>query len=125
MRLSNWQRVVLGLTMVAAVVPLRAITLLQADNGSSVSDSSFDLANDTIGVSITIEGARLKELSVTDRIRNTSITIADPFSILLKDGTIYNAQNLRLSQAAPVKIIPANPNASRMAERRPGKELDL
>ena len=125
MRLSNWQRVVLGLTMMGAVVPLRAVALLQADNGSSVSDSSFDLANDTIGVSITIEDARLKELSVTDRIRNTSITIADPFSILLKDGTIYNAQNLRLSQAAPVKIIPANPNASRMAERRPGKELDL
>jgi hypothetical protein len=64
-------------------------------------------------------------LSVTDRARSATLAIAAPFAIRLKNGAIYDARNLRISAASPVRTLAANPNASRAAERRPGQRADV
>jgi hypothetical protein len=95
------------------------------DQAAPISDSTFDLQNDTIAARVAIENGRLKELLVTDRIRNSSLVIAAPFAILLKDGTIDDARNLTIVRIAPVHAVVPNFNASRLAEMQAGQSAEI
>jgi hypothetical protein len=109
---------------------LALVSLLQCGapavaQGTVVPNSTFDLGNDNIGARVTVKDGRLEGLAVTDRIRTASLTISEPFAILLEDGTIYDARNLRVTGAAPVHVLTLNPNASRLAERKSGQRTDI
>jgi hypothetical protein len=109
------------------LVPLltRADASAPAAQDVNVPDSSFNLLNDTIGAAVTVKGGRLSELSVSDRVRSTSLTVAAPFAILFKNGTIYDARNLRIIQSPVAKNLSPNRTASRLAERHSGQRLDI
>jgi hypothetical protein len=87
--------------------------------------NSFRLENQAIGVKWFVADGRVNRLIVADRIHGTELSIGLPFAILLKDGTIYNPDNLRLSgQPLRRELIPRT-DASRMADRLHGEAFDL
>jgi len=45
---------------------------------------------------------------LTDRLDGTAVTVADPFSILLTDGRIYNSHNLKPVGRSPLGGFPRN-----------------
>jgi hypothetical protein len=115
-----------ALVFMLALVPLlRCWALPAAAQSIVVPDSTFDVVNGNIDARVTVKDGRLEGLAVTDRIRSTLLTIATPFAILLQDGTIYDARNLRVTGAIPVRALALNPNASRLAERQPGQRADV
>jgi hypothetical protein len=86
---------------------------------------SFSLKNHAIGATWSVMGGKANNLVVTDRMHGTELRVAVPFAILLKDGSIYNASILKLSdQPAKHELIP-QPNASRLADRLHGEEFDF
>ena len=105
--------------LAAALPPAPAV------QAAKVPDSTLDLFNDTVGARVTVKDGRMDGLSVTDRRRGTLLTIDVPFAILLKDGTVYDALNLRISDLTPVHALTPNPAASRLAERHSGQSAEI
>ena len=121
MPFSNPLRIAL-LFMLALIPLLRCGALTPEAQSTVVRDATFDLVNGNIEAKVIVKDSRLEGLAVADRIRSTSLTIAAPFAILLGDGTIYDARNLRITAVSPVHALDPNPNASRLAERRAGQK---
>jgi hypothetical protein len=87
--------------------------------------NSFRLENQAIGVKWFVADGRVNRLIVADRMHGTELSIGLPFAILLKDGTIYNPDNLRLSGQPLRRELVPRPDASRMANRLHGEAFDL
>jgi hypothetical protein len=87
--------------------------------------NSFRLENQAIGVKWFVAEGRVNRLIVADRIHGTELSIGLPFAILLKDGTIYNPDNLKLSGQPLRRELAPRPDASRMADRLHGEAFDL
>jgi hypothetical protein len=123
----NPYRIVPTFMLALALLPPLAAALQPAPavQAAKVPDSTLDLLNDTVGVRVTVKDGRMDGLSVTDRRRVTSLTIAIPFAILLKDGTIYDARNLRISDVTSVHALTPNPAASRLAERHSRQSAEI
>jgi hypothetical protein len=83
------------------------------------------MSNDAIGAKVSFEDGRLSQLSVTDRTRSATLTIAAPFAILLKNGTIYVARNLRILNAPSVEPLVPKADATRLAYRHATRKLDV
>ena len=58
---------------------------------------NFHLENHTIGATWSVTEGKVNSLVVTDRMHGTELRIIAPFAILLKDGSIYDASNLKLT----------------------------
>ncbi len=89
------------------------------------SGDTFVLECRGIKATVSTRGEKLLGLVVTDRMRNTELPIEDPFEILLKSGEIYRASNLQLAGVPTLRELGARAEASRMAERIHGAELDV
>ncbi|HEY6490559.1 MAG: enterotoxin [Terracidiphilus sp.] len=83
------------------------------------------LENGAIHVEIRVAENTLSNLTVTDTQQSVTLPIAQPFSILLKDGAIENAVTLRLGGQPALRELQAQPDASRAAERIHGAQIDL
>ena len=93
--------------------------------GAQLGDSSFEVLNDSISARGAIKDGHLAEFSVTDRARTATLTIARPFALLRKDGTIYDVRNLNVTSVSSAHAIEANASASRLADRKPGQRADV
>ncbi|KAA6458803.1 enterotoxin [Acidobacteria bacterium AB60] len=82
------------------------------------------LQNGWIKASVRIDGT-VSGLVVMDRLHGTELPIARPFALLLKNRGAFSIDNMRISGTAEVREIAAHADASRMAERIHGEELDL
>jgi hypothetical protein len=87
--------------------------------------NSFLLENCNLGLTLTITGEKFSGLVFDDRLHKTELPIATPFAILLTDGTIYNATNLELDGQPTNHVLLPRPDASRLAERLRGVQLDI
>jgi hypothetical protein len=87
--------------------------------------NSFRLENQAIVVKWFVAEGRVSRLIVADRIHGTELSVGVPFAILLKDGTIYNPDNLRLLGQPLRRELAPRPDASRMADRLHGEAFDL
>ena len=125
MPLKNPHRLALMFLLVLFSLPVCGAGLLSTAQTGERRESTFDLSNDAIVARVTVRDAQLKGLSVTDRVRNSSLSIRAPFAILLKDGTIWGAGNVRIIDVSPVRALTPNPNASRLAERQTGQAANL
>src|SRR5207248_4350681 len=86
---------------------------------------SFSLTNHAIAAKWSIKEGRVNSFVVTDRMHATELRVAVPFAILLKDGSIYDASNLKLTgQPAKHELTP-RPEASRFADRLHGEEFEF
>ncbi len=85
----------------------------------------FRLENHAIGAKWSVANGNVNSVTLMDRLHGAEVGIAKPFAILLKDGTIYDAANLKLTgQPARHELTP-RPDASRLADRLHGDEFDF
>jgi hypothetical protein len=85
----------------------------------------FSLENRVIGAKWTVADGRVRDLAVVDRVRGTEVRIAMPFAILLKDGTILDANSFVIAGVPEAHELTPRADASRMAERLHGERFDL
>jgi hypothetical protein len=85
----------------------------------------FQLESRSIAAEVSFAGNSVTGLVVTDRVHGTVVRVADPFAVLLNDGSIYDALTLRLAGESGVHELTPRPEASRVADRLHGKELDI
>ena len=89
------------------------------------SRSHFDLGNRVISAEWTAAGGHLGTLRVTDKLgQNSSFALA-AFSILLKNGAIFDARDLELSGPPARKTLTAAPGASCFGERFAGIAVEF
>ena len=85
--------------------------------------SSFSLQNRAISASWTLSNQLVNGLVIRDRIHGTDVRVDKPFQVLLKDGTILNAANLKPIGAPREMPISPEPQAPRLAATLPGKDV--
>ena len=61
---------------------------------------------------------------VTDQFDGTAVTVANPFSILLTDGRIYNSHNLKPVGEVVARRLTPQADSARAADQLPGREVD-
>jgi hypothetical protein len=120
-----------GFALSLAVLPGSAIALnIQPDLGSgpviaTQAGDGFQLRNHAIAATVLVTEGKVRDLVVTDRLHGTKLRADAPFAILLKDGSIYDVDTLRLIGNPTKHELTARPDASRLADRLHGEEFDL
>ena len=89
------------------------------------SNSEFGLQNRAVGVTWEVSPGGIRNLVVTNRLDGTKVPIAKPFSILLKNGTIYDTESLIPSGATEKREIAPRPDTARAADKLHGEEFEL
>ena len=115
---------VLSLTTLSGIAASNAGTDAESVVAANSGDS-FSLKNRAIEVKWDITAGKLNGLHVIDRLHGTELRVDVPFAILLKDGTIYDPENLRLVGPPTLRELTPRPGASRMADRLHGDTFDL
>jgi hypothetical protein len=92
---------------------------------ASVQGSSYKLSTHEIEASWNITDGKLNGIAVTDKINGETVRVTDPFAILLKDGTVYNASNVHADGTPQMRELAPKPEASRYSDRIAGEEFDL
>lgn len=87
--------------------------------------NSYSLQNPAIGLQLLITPQRVTEISVTDRLDGVVLPIENPFSILLKDGRIYNLGNLKVTAEPVLRQLTPHPESPRLADHMRGQQLDV
>jgi hypothetical protein len=120
---------VLMLSFTAVHLPVIAETTMQQLKAGAAAAtqtaSNFRLENQVIGAEWSVMDGGVSGLLVTNRLDGTELNISTPFAILLKDGTIYDAFNLKLAGQPVLRELTPQPDAARMAERLHGKGFDF
>ncbi len=62
---------------------------------------------------------------IEDRLHHTTLALADPFALLMNDGTIYTAQNVAVAAKPSCEAIMPVESASRFSERLPGNRCSV
>lgn len=86
--------------------------------------NEFHLQNHSIGARWSVSNGKFGSLVIIDRLHRTNIPVAEPFVILLRDGTVYNAANMTLASRPSSRELNPRQDASRLADRLHGVELD-
>jgi hypothetical protein len=86
---------------------------------------NFSLTNPVIGARWSFTDGKLSRLTVMDRLHGTEISVAAPFAILLKDGTVYDAGGLKLAGQPVRHELTPQPDAARAADKLHGDEFDF
>jgi hypothetical protein len=104
-----------GQRHVAAQEPGRASAQFNAGHTS--------LRDQAIEADWIVAGGHVGALTVHDLWNRATLTLADPFAVLLEDGTIYDARSLQVEGTPQVRALSPDPRASRAAERMAGWEF--
>jgi hypothetical protein len=88
-------------------------------------EGNFLLENHAIGAKWSVAAGKINRLAIMDRLHGSELRVAEPFAILLKDGTIYDAGNLTLAGQPARRELTPRPDASRLADRLHGAEFDF
>ncbi len=100
--------------------------LLEPGHASAtISASHFDLSNTVLTAKWSAAGGRLGTLSITNKLTHLSSFALTPFSILLKDGAIFDASDMQLAGSPERKKLTAAPDASCLAERFSGISIEI
>jgi len=86
---------------------------------------AFRLEDGAIGAKWSVGGGKVSGLVISDRLHGTDIPVPVPFAVLLNDGTIYNSDNLTISGEPVLRELEPQANASRLADRLHGDEVDV
>ncbi|HET7103039.1 MAG TPA: enterotoxin [Terracidiphilus sp.] len=84
---------------------------------------AFSLQNKVIGARWEFRGGRLTGLKITDRLHGQVVSLDRPFEIVLRNGTVYRAEDMEAAGGPAWKELVPRPAASRLAERFHGEEF--
>jgi hypothetical protein len=85
---------------------------------------NFSVRNRAIGAKWSVTD-KVNSLVVTDQIHGTELRVSVPFAILLKAGSIYDADSMKVVGRPARHELTPQPDASRFAERLHGEEFDF
>ena len=91
---------------------------------ASAKSGEYSLRNRVLSANWKLSAGHIAEFNVSDKLTNQTVRIPQPFSVLLKDGNIFNAGDLRVDTTPERKELSVNGSASRYAEHVPGVEFD-
>lgn len=86
---------------------------------------SFTIQNAAMGVSGSLAGGRIAGVVAHDRMHGAAIPVETPFAVLLDDGRILRAGDFAVSGAVMRHALTGKADASRMADRLAGEEMDV
>ncbi len=86
---------------------------------------SFSLGDAVISARWSVRNGTLSGLVIRDQMHGTDVRVDEPFRILLKDGAILDAANLKYTGDAKITHITPTPSAPRFAATLPGESVDL
>ncbi|HEX4155290.1 MAG TPA: enterotoxin [Acidobacteriaceae bacterium] len=109
--------VLMGAWTISAQEPGRATASLHSGQGS--------VGNHVVRMSWKIVDGRLNDVSFVDELHGTTVPLPTPFAVLLKDGTIYKPDSLRVDGRPQEQMLTAQADASRFAERLAGERVDV
>jgi hypothetical protein len=110
--------------------PARALDWPGEPAGSAYSETivdQFRLQNHVIGEAWSIEGGKFRPVRVGTLIgaRSLDLTESEVFRIILENGQVIAASDLRLAGQPHFEPLRAHPSASVLAERLPGQRLTV
>lgn len=125
----RWQIWVVGALGMMAIGRAAAFseTAESRPNGQVISrleGGRCSLANGVIGAEWKVENGKLRDFAITDKLHGKRIDVRTPFALMLKDGSVYDASELNVVSGPERKDRKPQPDASRMAERMSGVEID-
>ena len=134
-RQRHWfsaEAVLVALLITGCVAPARGagIDFPGPDPGvaSGTEDSGrLVMENEVIASTWQLAGGQLKPASVTDKLSGTTIALkgAECFQVILGDGEIVKASDMKIVGAPTWKTLRANADSPRLAERLGGKRVLL
>ena len=87
--------------------------------------TSEGLRGPAIGLRWSISDGTLRDVTLEDGLQKRTLGLEEPFSVLLKDGRIYKASNLRCSGPAVRHELMPDAASARLAGRLRGEQLDV
>jgi hypothetical protein len=121
-----------GLGLLGACAPFRGATLEAPSTSGDLkarftsAGSEFSLANEAIVATWTTLDRALRALRVRDVRANRELSIDAPtFSLTLAGGGVLESDRLRIVRGPVSELLPARPNASRLADRFPGRQVTV
>lgn len=84
----------------------------------------FSLENDILRASVTVDSGKMGEIAVRNLQNGREVRLAEPFRILMKDGTIVHASDMKITGAVQQIRVTPDPRASRLAARIPGEAVE-
>jgi len=86
----------------------------------------FSLSNAVIGGTWSVADGKFRVLRVSDRVHGTALAPAESaFTLALADSTSIAASEMAVIAGPRTESLPANPRASRLAERLGGRQVTL
>ncbi|HUD46264.1 MAG TPA: hypothetical protein VMR33_05520 [Candidatus Baltobacteraceae bacterium] len=108
-------------TRVAALLGAAALANWPA---AQLQAAALTLDNDQVSVTCETKGGRFLPGSLQDKKTGQIVKLgADLFSLVLTNGDILHSAQFKLTGRPRIAALPVNPNAARLAERLPGREL--
>ena len=92
---------------------------------ASHTERHYCLSNSVLNTCWDVEPQHIVHLSLEDRLHGSITHYAVPFEILLKNGLIYDTNNLHVDGPIERKELKSNPEASRYSDRVDGVEFDI
>ncbi|MGC2640051.1 MAG: hypothetical protein WA294_22930, partial [Acidobacteriaceae bacterium] len=87
-------------------------------NRSSVGDGA-------VAMEWTLLDGHLSGVVLHDVWNGTTVPLPEPFAVVLRDGTKWNAANLRADGATAMQALAPQPNAARAADRTARQQFTL
>ena len=85
----------------------------------------FQLRTTAIEVDVKIAAGGVTGLQVVDRLDGRRVSMAEPFAILRKDGTIDSASTMKAAGTPAFRELAPRAEAARLAEKLHGEALDV
>jgi hypothetical protein len=129
--LSAFQIAITGLISLTTISSSSALAASSPQDGdekhvtASHASNRFELQNAVLRVDWSLIDGCIQDLHITDRLHGVQIPISAPFSIVLKDGKIYDAGNLKLAGRPESHDLVSYPLSSRAAAGMHGKRFDF
>lgn len=110
------------------IAPFAFIPLHAQDTEKALAtehNGSYKLADREVEATWKVSENKLHEVAFIDRLHSATIELPDPFAVLLKNGAIYNADNLHADGDPKITELTPRPDASRYSDRLAGEEFTL
>src|SRR5579872_5978780 len=98
------------------------------DPGKAIATTAgqhYSLGNHVISAAWDLDAQHIVHLSIRDRLHDSSVPFPAPFEILLNNGLIYRASDLRVDGTVERKDLKSVREASRYSDRLNGVEFDV
>jgi hypothetical protein len=91
---------------------------------ATVQGSTLSLGNRAIAAVWRLDASAIKPVSIADKLTRHAIPVPEElFTLVLADGITVRASSLKVTGKPRAETLTANPNASRLVERLPGRQI--